>query len=100
MIEPNPKADLLRYLQEARDALVWKLDGLSEYDIRRPLTSTGTTLVGLVKQRRGHERLLLRPGGGRNAPGDDRRTAAEGAREALQVAEDLPGRSTARTMIA
>ncbi|MFJ9626667.1 DinB family protein [Streptomyces sp. NPDC101175] len=49
MIEPNPKADLLRYLQEARDALVWKLDGLSEYDVRRPLTPTGTNLLGLVK---------------------------------------------------
>ncbi|MCX5235365.1 DinB family protein [Streptomyces prunicolor] len=49
MIEPNPKADLLRYLQDGRDALVWKLDGLSEYDIRRPLTPTGTNLLGLVK---------------------------------------------------
>ncbi|MEU9619258.1 MULTISPECIES: DinB family protein [unclassified Streptomyces] len=49
MIEPNPKADLLRYLQEGRDALLWKLDGLSEYDIRRPLTPTGTNLLGLVK---------------------------------------------------
>ncbi|GAA2267259.1 hypothetical protein GCM10010145_47160 [Streptomyces ruber] len=49
MIEPNPKADLLRYLQEGRDALIWKLDGLSEYDIRRPLTPTGTNLLGLVK---------------------------------------------------
>jgi len=49
MIEPNPKADLLRYLQEGRDALVWKLDGLSEYDIRRPLTRTGTNLLGLIK---------------------------------------------------
>ncbi len=49
MIQPNPKADLLRYLQEGRDALVWKLDGLSEYDIRRPLTPTGTNLLGLVK---------------------------------------------------
>ena len=26
-----------------------KLDGLSEYDVRRPLTSTGTNLLGLVK---------------------------------------------------
>jgi hypothetical protein len=26
-----------------------KLDGLSEFDIRRPLTSTGTNLLGLVK---------------------------------------------------
>jgi hypothetical protein len=49
MIEPNPKADLLRYLQDAREALLWKLDGLCEYDIRRPLTPTGTNLLGLVK---------------------------------------------------
>ncbi|MFF1718036.1 DinB family protein [Streptomyces sviceus] len=55
MIEPNPKADLLRYLQEARDALVSKLSGLSEYDIRRPLTPTGTNLLGLVKHVAGVE---------------------------------------------
>lgn len=29
--------------------LLWKLDGLSEYDIRRPLTPTGTNLLGVVK---------------------------------------------------
>jgi len=40
---------LQRYLQMAREALVWKLDGLSEYDIRRPMTPTGTNLLGLVK---------------------------------------------------
>ncbi|MGH3742947.1 MAG: DinB family protein [Micromonosporaceae bacterium] len=45
----DPKTDLQRYLQSARDALLWKLDGLSEYDIRRPLTPTGTNLLGLVK---------------------------------------------------
>ena len=28
---------------------MWKLDGLPEYDIRRPLTGTGTNLLGLVK---------------------------------------------------
>ncbi|MEW2305602.1 DinB family protein [Streptomyces sp. NPDC006655] len=55
MTEPNPKADLLRYLQEARDALLWKLDGLSEYDVRRPLTPTGTNLLGLVKHVAGVE---------------------------------------------
>lgn len=43
------KADLHRYLRSGREALVWKLDGLSEYDIRRPLTRTGTNLLGLVK---------------------------------------------------
>ena len=49
MAKSEPKADLGRYLQVAREALLWKLDGLSEYDIRRPLTSTGTNLLGLVK---------------------------------------------------
>lgn len=45
----DPKTDLLDYLRGARDAMVWKLDGLSEYDVRRPLTPTGTNLLGLVK---------------------------------------------------
>jgi hypothetical protein len=43
------KADLHRYLQAGRDALVWKLEGLSEYDSRRPMTPTGTNVLGLVK---------------------------------------------------
>ncbi|MCR8573228.1 DinB family protein [Streptomyces sp. Isolate_219] len=49
MTASGPKADLHRYLQSARDALLWKLEGLSEYDIRRPLTPTGTNLLGMVK---------------------------------------------------
>ncbi|MEL3945990.1 MULTISPECIES: DinB family protein [Streptomyces] len=49
MIGPDAKTDLLRYLQDAREAVLWKLDGLSEYDVRRPLTPTGTNLLGLVK---------------------------------------------------
>jgi uncharacterized damage-inducible protein DinB len=36
-------------LRWIRQALLWKLDGLSDYDIRRPLTPTGTNLLGLVK---------------------------------------------------
>jgi hypothetical protein len=46
---PDPKADLQRYLRIARESLLWKLDGLSEYDVRRPLVATGTNLLGLVK---------------------------------------------------
>lgn len=38
-----------RYLQRGRDALLWKLQDLSGYDVRRPLTVTGTNLLGLVK---------------------------------------------------
>ncbi|GGQ09695.1 DinB family protein [Streptomyces roseolilacinus] len=55
MTEPDPKADLRSYLQSARDALLWKLEGLSEYDARRPLTPTGTNLLGLVKHVAGVE---------------------------------------------
>lgn len=43
------KHDLHRYLQVGREAVLWKLDGLPEYDIRRPLVPTGTNLLGLVK---------------------------------------------------
>jgi hypothetical protein len=35
--------------------MVWKLDGLSDYDLRRPLTPTGTNLLGLVKHLAGVE---------------------------------------------
>jgi Protein of unknown function (DUF664) len=45
----DPKTALHRYLQQARDALVWKLEGLSERDARMPRTPTGTSLLGLVK---------------------------------------------------
>lgn len=49
MAETDPKSHLSRYLQTGRDVLLWKLDGLSEYDVRRPMTATGTNLLGLVK---------------------------------------------------
>ncbi len=55
MTDSDRKADLRRYLQDARGALLWKLDGLSEYDIRRPLVPTGTNLLGLVKHVTGVE---------------------------------------------
>jgi hypothetical protein len=43
------KDELHGYLRGAREVLVWKLDGLGEYEIRRPLTPSGTNLLGLVK---------------------------------------------------
>ncbi|MEU1893039.1 DinB family protein [Streptomyces pristinaespiralis] len=55
MNAPDPKADLHFYLQSARDALLWKLEGLSAYEVRRPLTPTGTNLLGLVKHVAGVE---------------------------------------------
>jgi hypothetical protein len=56
MTGPDLKADLRHYLQDGREALLWKLDGLSEYDVRRPLVPTGTNLLGLVKHQAGVER--------------------------------------------
>ncbi|THA70169.1 DinB family protein [Streptomyces sp. A0642] len=53
--EADRKKDLHVYLQDARDAFLWKLEGLSEYDIRRPVTATGTNLLGLVKHVAGAE---------------------------------------------
>jgi hypothetical protein len=49
VVGPTAKSDLHHYLRIAREALLWKLDGLSEYDVRRPITPTGTNLLGLVK---------------------------------------------------
>lgn len=49
MADDGIKDELLSYLRGAREALVWKLDGLGEYEVRRPLTPSGTNLLGLVK---------------------------------------------------
>lgn len=43
------KEVLLEYLQSARETVLWKLEGASDHDVRRPLTPTGTNLLGLVK---------------------------------------------------
>ena len=49
MIGDDPKAVLHRYLRTARGVMLWKLDGLSEQQMRRPMVPTGTNLLGLVK---------------------------------------------------
>jgi hypothetical protein len=43
------KQRLHDYLTKIRKAVIWKAEGLSEYDVRRPLTRTGTNLLGLIK---------------------------------------------------
>lgn len=45
----DEKATLHHYLRTRRHQLLAKLDGLGEYDVRRPMTPTGTNLLGLVK---------------------------------------------------
>ena len=59
---------LRRYLQDSRDGLLSRLDGLSEYDIRRPMTPSGTNLLGLVKHLVGIEFGYLGDCVGRPAP--------------------------------
>lgn len=49
MARPDPKDHLHRYLRQGRDVLVGKLQGLSPYDARRPMTPTATNLLGIVK---------------------------------------------------
>jgi uncharacterized damage-inducible protein DinB len=79
MAGADPKADLRRYLQAAREALLWKLDGLAEYDIRRPLTPTGTNLLGLVKHLAGVELWYFGDAFGR--PPRERPWSADEARD-------------------
>ena len=45
----DEKEILRRYLAAAREALLWKLEGLSERELRLPRTPTGTNLLGLAK---------------------------------------------------
>ena len=47
--EDDHEAHLLGALRAGREALLWKLDGLSERDVRWPVVPTGTNLLGLVK---------------------------------------------------
>jgi hypothetical protein len=56
---PDLKEELHRKLEASRAALLSKLDNLGEYDRRRPMTPTGTNLLGLVKHLAGLEYLYL-----------------------------------------
>jgi hypothetical protein len=60
--------DLRHYLQQSRDTLLRALDGVSEHDARRPLTPSGTNLLGLVKHLAGLESSYLGDCVGRPSP--------------------------------
>ena len=49
------KGELWSRLRDARATMMARTDALSEYDLRRPMTSTGTNLLGLVKHLAGEE---------------------------------------------
>ncbi len=67
----DEKQALHRYLRNARGVLLWKLEGLSGYDIRRPVTPTGTNLLGLVKHCAGVECGYFGAVMSRPFPGED-----------------------------
>ncbi len=49
MSADDEKAVLVRYLDQLREAWLWKLEGVDDLDVRRPLTPTGSNLLGLTK---------------------------------------------------
>ncbi|MDQ1665857.1 MAG: hypothetical protein QOH75_1888 [Actinomycetota bacterium] len=61
-------SDLHRYLQQAREGLLSALDGLTEYDVRRPMTPSATNLLGLIKHVAGLELGYLGDCVGRPSP--------------------------------
>jgi hypothetical protein len=65
---PDLKEELHQKLQASRAVLLSKLDGLSEYDRRRPMSPTGTNLLGLVKHLAGLEYGYLWEAFGHPAP--------------------------------
>jgi uncharacterized damage-inducible protein DinB len=62
------RADLVRYLQQVRDSVLSSLEGLGDYDVRRPMTPSATNLLGLVKHLAGIELQYLGDCVGRPAP--------------------------------
>jgi len=71
MSEEDEKQALHRMLRNVRGALLWKLEGLSEYDVRRPMTPTGTNLLGLVKHCAAVEATYFGSAFGRPLPGQN-----------------------------
>ena len=45
----DEKTSLQVSLDRHRDVVVWKLEGLSDEQLRKPMTASGTSLLGLVK---------------------------------------------------
>lgn len=110
----EPKELLLTYLESGREAILWKLDGLSDYDVRRPLTPTGTNLLGLVKHLASVElgyfgEVMGRPSGiplpwfddeENQPPNADMYATADESRDDIVELYRRAGRHTAQTVAA
>jgi hypothetical protein len=93
MIDEFAKEYLRNELRVVREALAWKLDGISEYDIRRPLTPTGTNLLGLVKHKAHSDARYLGEVFGRPFPGPVPRWNDPGAWENEHWATEYESRA-------
>lgn len=73
MIDDFAKEYLHSDLRDVRKTMLGKLEGLAEYDVRRPLTDTGTNLLGLIKHLSTTEAWYFGDVFGRPFPGQWRR---------------------------
>lgn len=71
------KAVLRHYLHGGREALLWKVEGLGERDLRMPRTPTGTNLIGIVKHMANTEIWYFGDTFGREWPTPDERITHE-----------------------
>ncbi|MFI6232789.1 DinB family protein [Micromonospora sp. NPDC050784] len=67
----DAKAALHDYLRGNREDLIWKLDGLSEREVRLPRTATGNNLLGVLKHCLNVEAGYFGPTFGREFPTPD-----------------------------
>jgi uncharacterized damage-inducible protein DinB len=81
----DPKIVLHHYLQQTRDSLIWKLDGLSERDARLPRTTTGNNLLGLIKHCLNVEAGYFGPTFGREFPTPEELVPVEAYDDDLQA---------------
>ncbi|MET7876930.1 DinB family protein [Micromonospora profundi] len=66
--QSDAKIALHYYLQQTRENLIWKLDGLSEREARLPRTATGNNLLGVIKHCLNVEAGYFGPTFGREFP--------------------------------
>jgi hypothetical protein len=99
LVEPlDEKESMHRWLRLVCDVMLWKLEGLSDADIRRPMTRSGTNLLGLVKHVTGGVTSYLGEAFGR--PATDVRLPwwdPENAQKTMETSGDMyaaPGEST------
>jgi len=103
MTEIAGPAQVLRtYLANARTALLWKLDGLGERDLRLPRTPTGSSLLGIVLHCANIEIGYFGPTFGRSWPEPDHPAVVpEGAYDADPQADwTVPATLPAAELIA